>query len=564
MPSLYASFVILTFFSVQAFASPFFTKEKLTDEAVEQYLEVHEKFFDSTCKPGVEQEFWKLNKKFRGDGHFLPMLPNDELDKKTVLEFIPELKKKSEWIENQIENIKKEKSFALLIQKINDLEEDLENLLDLKQTYHEASNKLLARKTAVTSKYALLQFQVKLLDFFENIPFLLSYGYPVDHFELRKQYDLHKNSKKLEEKRKANQIYFKRTLVQDGAQDPNHTSSDEFLRAMLDTISLHLSRNTNSIITEDMRYDLEGSFSMLKSLLSRGASQNLIRLEEWKKRNLRSIVFYTSLVSDKVKLVGDHKSVEEMTTQKKQARYELKDFNFKKQTEVYNFWRDQTELMQALFSIETILYNEVGGLDGKFGIEKKDITQIVLNRRLDDFYSSLTPKDGLFDYLQLPQEKVSKYPWLNLMFKEGEFSYTYYFIPSSVRVYCPEMTRSGKWLRKKNLKIALEGLSDPNPEFDAFRYYSRHSMQGRIRMDKLWTGYEAIAERPGIQIQEDKTLKKSIELGSYQYLYSFDSPQRERFNVLEIQGSTYSYSPETGTFHTWRNPHYFRYFRRAK
>lgn len=564
MPSLYANLIVIPLFLSAAVASPFFSKEELNNKTIDEYIQIHEKFFKRTCKAGVEPEFWDLNREFRGNGHFLPLLPNGKLDKKTVTKFIPELKKKSEWIDKQIANIKKEESFSLLIQKIGELEKDLKKLLELKQSYHEASNKLLARKTSVTSKYALLQFQVKLLDFFQEIPFLLSYGHPVDHFDLRKQYDLYKNSQSLKGKRKANQIYFERTLVQDGAQEPNHTKSDEFLRSMLDTISLHLSRKTNSILSEDMRYDLEASFSMLRSLLSRGNSQNLLRLQEWKKRNLRSIVFYTSLVSDKVSLVGEHESVEEMTSQKKQARYELKDFNFEKQTEVYHFWRKQSELMQALFSIETILYNEVGGLDTKFGIEKRDITQIVLNRKQDDFYSSLTQKDELFDYLTLSQKKVSQYPWLNLLFKQGEFSFTYYFIPSSVRVYCPEMTRSGKRLRKKNLKIAIEELAGARPEFDAFRYYSRHSMQGRIKMDKLWEDYEAIAERPGIQIKDDKNLRKSIELGSYQYLYTFNSPLGEQFNVLKIQESTYAYSPESGSFHTWRNPHYFRYFRRSK
>lgn len=558
------SFFVFLLFASQSSASPFFKKEILNTQIIDAYLETHERFSSKTCKPGTEPQFWELNKNLRGDGHFFPMLPNDKLDKKTISKYIPELKAKTEWIENQIEYVKKEKSFSLLIQKINALEEQLEGLLDLKQTYHEASNKLEARKTAVTSKYALLKFQVKLLDFFDQIPFLLSYGYPVDHFELRKQYDKYKNSTDVDNKRKANQVYFRRTLVQDGAQDPNHTRSDEFQRGMLDTISLHLTRNKNAIISEDMRYDLESSFSMLKSLLARGASQNIIRLQEWKERNLRSTIFYTSLVSEKIKLITEHKSVEEMTTQKTQARFELKDYNFKKQAEVYHFWREQSEVLRALFSIETILYNEVGGLDAKFGVEKKDITQIVLNRRFDSFYSSLEKSDGLFDYLDLSQEKVSLFPWLNLMFKEGEFSFTYYFIPSSVRVYCPEMTRSGKWLRRKNLKIALESLLEPRPKFNAFRYYSRHSMQGRIRMDKLWSGHEAIAERAGVLIVDDKNLKKSLALGAYEYLYSFISPSGEEFNVLNIKETIYVHSPESGSFHTWRNPHYFRYFRRSK
>lgn len=545
-------------------ASSFFDKEKLSDKSIERYLKIQKEYFDLVCQPGVEPDFWKLNSNFRGDGYFLPVLPNGDLDKKTVREFIPELKKKAEWIDSQIKKIKKEESFSLLIQKIDEFEKTLERLLELKQAYHEASENLSARKTAVTSKYEIIEFQVRLLAFFERISFLLSYQYPVDHYELRKQYDKFKSSENIQGKRKANRIYFKRMIVQDGAQDPDHSRSDEFLRAMLDTVSLHLSRNENAILSEDMRYDLEASFSMLRSLLARGASQNLIRLQEWRERNKREINFYTSLVANKVEVNGEYETADKMASQKKEARAELRDFNFKKQAKVYHFWREKSELMQALFSIETILYNEVGGLDRKYGLEKKDITQIVLNRKEDDFYSSLDSKDGLFDYLGLSPEKLANYPWLNLMFKEGEFSFTYYFIPSSVRVYCPEMTRSGKWLRKENLKIALEELRSPRPDFNAFRYYSRHSMQGRIRMDKLWSGYEAIPERPGVKIKDNKDLQKSIKLESYQFLYRFTSPQDKAFNVYRIDQNIYVYSPESKVFYTWRNPHYFRYFRRSK
>lgn len=555
-------FLITTFCLPTAYSSEtsFLPISKSDTQIINEYTAIHRRFFQTVCRPGTEQKYEKMEKKFRGDGHFIPLLPDDTLDKESIRKSLPELRNKITWIDQQIARLKKIESFNDLKLELTELEDGLAKLQDLKKDYDRASNQLDKQKAQISSKYALLAYKTRLLDFMEKIFFLKSFKAPVDHFTLRKIYDENKSSTEVAAKKKANETYFLRMLVQDGAQDKDLKRSDKFLRAMIDTLIQQSIDKTDEILLEDYRYDLESFFTMVDTQVERGVSQQLLRFDEWRDRTVRALEYYTALVADKVR-VGDHfETAEQISQGRVQARYALRDFNFEKQVEVYKFWSKQTELVQALFAIETILYNEVGSLDKKEGVERRDITQIVLNRRVHDTYSKLTEKDGLFSYLKMSQEQINKYPWLNLLFKEGEFSFTYYFIGSSLRVYCPEMTRTGKWLRRQNLNIGLDLLRSPNPEFKALRYYSRHSMQARMRMDELWTNYQAIAERPGPVVLPQTPWKKRWEAGDYEYLYRFTSDLGRVYEVVEMSDETFSVSLDDLKFYQWRNPHYFLYF----
>lgn len=556
---LFISALLLSLKS-QGVETTFFQFKKLDVDIINEYTTLHRLFFQKVCRPGVEQEFEKLNKNFRGDGHFIPFLPDDSLDKETILKSLPELRNKITWIDQQVTQLKKIETFRPLQDELKSLEEGLLKLQVLKRDFERQQNPLEKQKALISSKYALLSYKFRVVEYIDKLFFLKSFKAPVDHFELRRRYDEHKSSKEIEGKRTANLTYFLRMLVQDGAQDKDLKRSDKFLRAMIDTIYQESQSKTDEILSEDYRYDIKTFITMVDSQLTRGVSQQLLRFEEWRNRTVRALDYYTALVANKVQ-VGDHfETGDQVSKGRAQARYALRDYNFQKQVEVYKFWREQSELMQALFSIETTLYNEVGSLDNKDGVERRDITQIVLNRKNHSYYSRLTPKDGLFAALGLSQEVVNQSPWLNLLFKEGEFSFTYFFISSSVRVYCPEMTRNGKWLRRQNLIIALELLRRPFDDFRALRYYSRHSMQARMRMDALWTDYAAIAERPGPKVAPQAPWKKLLETGKYDYLYRFTSPEGLDYEVIEMKEQTFSRETKSGVFYQWRNPHYFRYF----
>ncbi len=540
-------------------------EDQKDEKILESYLSLHQDYFKQSCSGGTEQEYWKLEHAFKGDGQYLPVSLNDTLDRQTILKHLPELRKKLVWIDSQIEFLKKLQNFSEHLAATKNLESALDGLLLDKHNHFLEKKPDGKKKIEVESKRRLNDFKLLWEKSIGQLPFLQSYNFPLDHFALRMEYDRWKSSTTEDGRRKSNDVYFYRMVVQDGAQDPDHKRSDKFLRSVIDTITIELRKIETDILSEDLRYDLRTALLLIETQLKRGPKNQLKRFEEWRERTHRSILYYTALVSPKSEVVSGEASGDQVVNKMTRARYVLKDYTLKKQAESYLYWSKQTELMQALFSIETILYNEVGSIDGGEGVERRDVTQIVLNRQDHAFYSSLTAKDSLYGYLKLPStQKIPDFPWLNLLFKEGEFSFTYFFIPSSVRIYCPDMTRQGRWLRRQNLKIALELLRQPNHSFPAMRYYSRHSMHGRIKMDELWGDYQAIAERPGPLLVDQIQYRKLFNTKKFRFLYDFIDPSGEVFQVLEFSQKTVVYSESSKKFFEWRNPQLFRYFEQVK
>ena len=176
-------------------------------------------------------------------------------------------------------------------------------------------------------------------------------------------------------------------------------------------------------------------------------------------------------------------------------------------------------------------------------------------------YSSLSEKDAIFPYLSR-EIKSKDHKWLNVLFKEGEFSFTYYYIPGNFHIYCPDNSKVGQYLRRENVRIAQEYFAHPRKDFKALRYFSRMSMFGRIEMDTLWENYTAIAERPGKPVRNPKKLSKLFKQDRYKYLYHFTSDDSDKtYLVVEINGKNYvvdAKNPNSLFYH--RNPHHFRYF----
>ena len=247
------------------------------------------------------------------------------------------------------------------------------------------------------------------------------------------------------------------------------------------------------------------------------------KLENWSLLTKKHAEFYRSLLANKIKLDKKTAGMKTYLAQKSQARYQLEDFNYKKQVEVFKFWINQPESLRSLYVLETILFNEVGSLDGSLGQERESVGQVVLNRRVDSYYSRLPEDDPLRKYLVnagLKKEQIED-PWLALLLKQGEFSFTYFFIESSVRVYCLDQTRRGRKLRRDNLRIASQLINSPEWGFLGMRYFSRHSMLGRIKMNRLWDSYQPLPERPGRRVIKSYKLQKQFKSGRYQYFDSF-------------------------------------------
>ena len=569
-------YFVLTFFTSFAILAQQSTLSPLEDrslieisgsnkDVIQKYLKVHKKFFNRLCSGGTEQKFWKLMKDYNGFGYYVPRTHDEKLDEATINRFIPEIQSKYEWINEQIAYVRKlsKKDIRKRREEIDRLQKGLEKLLDLKKKAVLSDSEKKRKKAKIRSQYRFVEYRNQWEEFVKKVPFLLSYQFPVDHFDLRLTYDRHKNKETAKGKKKSNQVYFYRKIVQDGAPRKKEGRSDRFLRAALDTVYLKLQKK-RALLPDSLRYDLEYVLPTLDGRLSRGRRNTIERLEEWKERTKGALEFYKSLKENKVKVDDHYETGKEFISSLSKARHALKTFSLKKQAETYEYWKEQDELMRALFSLETILYNEVADLDGPKALERRDVAQVVMNRTRLQRYSSIVPGEPLHSHLSQQDKLLSKYDWLNVLFKEGEFSFTYYFIHGNVRIFCPEMTRRGRFLRRKNLGIALERLREPKFNFEAIRYFSRRSMLGRINMAKIWDDFEPIKERPGPQISQLKTqtLKNLYKEDLFDFLYEFESPKGKTYQVLRMPSDKeYVYHPESEEFYMYRNPYFFRYFK---
>lgn len=531
--------------------------KKRPHQVIKDYLVIHHQYQKNLCAPGEEEKFNKLFKNYKGAGYYVPVLKNNTLDKETIKKNIPELKAKRAWIDSILSYVENQKNFNAFILQTKALESKLKTLVDFKESYFETKDEVKRNNFVKQTAGALDELEEQFSDLTKAIPFMLGYHFPADHLALRKEYDKLKaiNSDK------ANSVYFYRKIVEDGAMNSDTSRPDMFLRTTLNTIALKL-RERPELIDENLRFDLFAALKSIGQHLKNGKNSQMERLKEWQARTERAITFYQSLLNNKVWIDGKFESGKEYLESQSKARYQLKQFVKKKQWQSYQFWSKQPELYQALFSIETILFNEVGSIDGRDALERKDVTQVVINRRFNPKYNQMNAKDSFFESAppEINLDFTKEHPWNNILFKEGEFSFTYFFIPSTVRLFCPEVTTRGKFLQRENLKIAINALVKPNYQFKALRYFSRSAMVGRIDMASIWKQYSAMDEMPGPKSQRSRKLYNLYKKGQYTYWYHFAKSQNQWLKVIEINNAPYVFSNPDKVFYKYRNPHVFRYF----
>ncbi len=526
--------------------------KKSNYKVTKEYLKLHKKFSDELCR-GDYKKYDELLKEFRGTGYFIPVINDERLDIRAVKEGLPLVKQKLAWL----------KEVNTLLKNIRSAKEEIKTLEKLRkdfEKYKEIKSKIFYNPKAKSQylkegKVLLADFTKTYNDFVASIFYLMPFAYPVDHLVMRRNYDFFKDKPDELSQRRKNSTFFKRQVVEDGAQDPKTRRTDKFLRTLINTLGIQIKKQ-GPVITEDFRYDFEYFLERIEKSLKKNLSYHRRAMSDWEDRTQKTLDFYNDLIATK-----NRKKVKEQIHKKSVDKFNIKDFTLKKQADVYDFWSKQPELMQALFSLETILFNEVGTIDGKEALERKDVVQVVLNRLKIPFYRSLSAEDSLTPYLsKISEELVRKSNWLNVLLKEGEFSFTYYFISASKNIYCPDMSRRGKYIRKKNVEIILNKLKEPDFDFRAIRYFSRASMVGRIDMSSIWSDYQAIAERPGPERGLQKRLKRLFYGKKFEFLYEFTDPIGEKFSVLKIGDRVYSYHPKSNKFFAYRNPHYFTYF----
>jgi len=309
-------------------------------------------------------------------------------------------------------------------------------------------------------------------------------------------------------------------------------------------------------ISENVRYDINWVKNSINRFIKKGKNYQLKRLNEWYERTGKTRDFYREIIK-----AGKNKEAKFLVKKENEKTEKLKNFVYKKQAETYDFWARQNELYRALFALETILVHEVGVLDGKEALERRSVAQVVMNRFNDSFYSQLNKNQSILKSLR-PETNTKVHKWLNTLFKTGEFSFTYHYIPAVRHIFCPDMSSRGRNIRKKNIRISLEELKKYNSGFKAFRYFSRISMLGKIDMSSVWNDYKKLPEIVGSKSGDQKKLRSYYILGKYHYYYSFRDFRGVEHKVVNIAGITYSMRWEEGStvFFNYRNPHLFTYF----
>lgn len=520
------------------------------------------------CVPKAEEKFDQYLRSYRGQGYWIPELKGD-VDVATISALLPEMERKLHWIQSEK---KKLEARALPNARITaSLRTILKRLLELKKSELSDSEveKTRSRKESLR---LLTTLQLEFSHLMKRLSFLTDFAFPVDHLKNRKVHDQYRESEETNSVKVANYTFLYRKIVEDGAWNKEHTSSDIYLRTTLDTLAFEL-KNHGFYLSEDARYDLEYVLSKIDSELGKGKAKMLERLTEWEERSSKALEFYKSLTEPEnqkeIEIAGVKTTPNrELIKEHNQAQEELKRYVYTKEAEVYKYWLNQPELTRAVFVIETILLNEVGGVDGEDALERMDVARVVMNRLDKPRYLSIGKNEFLYPYLRqvVSDHHLQSEKWLNALFKQGEFSFTYYYMSGVSKIFCPDLAPGAKRLRKQNVEIALRVLKEKDFPLKATRYFSRASMIGRIHMDTIWEDYTPVPERPGLLAPGQEKLRKAFESGDYTYLYSYTDQNDQRFLVVEIKGDTFAMAEEKGIklFFRHRNPHYFRYFTKTE
>jgi hypothetical protein len=554
-------FVLFFIFANPAWAA----KSKLDQAVLNEYLKEQKKYAEISCSPGVEQSYQELDTKYRGDGNFIPVLLDQKVDQKTIKAALPLIKEKIIWIKSQEDNVKKTENFVEVFQTLKRIENEVAVLQEAKQDLFLAKTKEQKMDIEERAKKQFTQMMKEVENLKNQAPFLLSFKFPLNHLALRADYEKFKGVATKEARSKANSIYLSRRILQDGSYDDNLTRNDSVIRAGFDTLYISLTKDKDrSFLTENERTDFKFVITNLKTLLSLGKETLATRFIEWADRAERSLTFYQDLSDGKKIKTTDTATATDIASlleERARSLYNLKAFVLKKEAATYEYWSKKSELLQYLFAMETILYAEVGRIDAPDALERRDVAQVVINRFSDPFYSNIGADDALNDYLN-KDLKTKDFKWLNVLFKEGEFSFTYFYIPGNLHIYCPDMSKVGQFLRRQNVRIALGLLNKPRKDFSAMRYFSRMSMFGRIEMDTLWEGYRALGEVPGRPVKNAKKLAELYKQDRYKFLYDFEtSDKKKTFIVVEMKGKIYVVDfNRPSQIYYYRNPNQFRYF----
>ncbi len=546
------SLILLSLSTVSCATSIKWTGDLASHKA--DYLKEYKKFRTQMCSKTDEKKFQDKLKAYRGTGYWIPEY-GGEIDVTTIKDLLPEIEQKLVWIKEQkIRTAKMKWPKKTGTDKLRKIQRDLLNL----KKNELSSDEALKKKSRTESLKLITSLKNEYEKLTTKYVFLTNYKFPMDHLKNRKINDVYRDSTVPEDKKKANYAFFYRKIHEDGAYDKDHTSPDLYLRTTLDTVYFEL-REHGFFLTEDARYDLDFVLDKIDSEINKGQKRIVDRFSEWEKRTQEGYDFYASLIKPE-----NAKKSHELIQNYMKAAEALKDFVYEKEAQVYSYWDKKSDLLKAVYVLETILLNEVGPVDGRDALERIDVSKVVMNRLDKDKYLRIKESEFIYPYLMkyISKKDIKEGKWLNALFKQGEFSFTYYYIPGVVNIFCPDRAPSANRLRDENIEIALRALKDEPGNFTPTRYFSRASMVGRIHMETIWDDYAPYPERAGLLAKDQNHLRNDFKNGNYLYLYSFIDPTGSTYQVLKLNDQTYAVQEVDGQqiFYNYRNPHLFRYF----
>lgn len=536
------------------------------NDHIQAYWGSFNKFKTQVCSPSDKATFDKLLKDYKGAGYYIP-LHQEKIVKEAIHEILPFLDKKIQWLQSDIAKLEKLKelpNFSKLIDEMNLLVEN--NTKIRYQIDIGNSTETLSKDRAVEQ---VTVFKKKFLEFIDAVFYLKNYTYPVDHHLNRLTYDRLAAQPippgtppgrvpQIVIKRLS--LYLKRKVLEDGAMDPDLTRPDLFVRTTIDTFTLALGK-IDEYFTPELIRDWDWIAKSTQGIHARGLNQQKLRLNEWLMRTIAMKDYYAGLLRQEQFV--ETKFLSELAV----ASDNLKNFVEQKLARVYKYWLDQPEVLRNLFVLETILMHEVGSTD-PIGDQRKKVVEVVLNRVHDKDYHFLRSSDP-WEALLGTRLRDKQHWWLNVMYRKGEFSFMYFYMSSSYKVFCPEETPAITRLRESNLRIAFDVLRSYEPqgiETNVYRYFSRISMLGRIDMTAVWSPpFELVEESPGSSVEPDEQAKllKLWQQGHWKYFYSFKEGLFT-YRVFDLEGKLWTtlWDKNTPTqFYHYRDRDYFKFFR---
>ena len=512
------------------------------------------------CPSSVRREYLQLKKEYQKYGSYLPTLSisqRRQVDHKTIFNHLPLLKSKLSWVKGEIKVLEKTPFQGKSVKKkrqrvIRSIQKELRRLL------REKEKKVLMQSSSSQKNFNWdLSILTKLYrELFSQLSFLQNFSHPVDHFQNRRDFESWRQrwllTQEIYAERKKNSLFFQRKIYEDGTLVDGR--SDIYLRTALDTVEIKLQNNKfDRELVDDLFWVLE----QVEFFLKKGQKAYLEAFRLWQKKIEHQIDFYESL------LRGE--SADSQLAERRRSQKKLRQFVAERQSQVFVQVALWPEVYRRLFVFDQILLLEVGRATVENYRERQDVARVVNLRKELSRYNGLKKNQSL--YKSLPKKLRQKnYSWLQLMFREGEFSFTHYFIPAVENTFCFDFYKTARQTRFKNVSLVLGLFSSgfDKKGFRATRYFSRRSMIGKISMDEMWSDYKRIGYQWGRRIRNTKKQTSYIQSKKHLYIDSYWK-QGRRIDILQIGPRRYfvDRNQEEMIFYNYRDPDLFSFFEKV-